>query len=115
MDWKNGEKKQIPVYVFLIAAALIRLLTAALISGLHLSVQMTRLFYQGGTLLAMAVLLLGIGYGWKLRFRNKGSRQKQKEEYFRFCPYCGANVRETDKICVVCGKDMYAEETEQMR
>lgn len=115
MIWKNRGTGKLPAYVFLLVAALIRLLTAALISALHLSLEMIRLFYQGGTLLAMVVLLLGIVYEWKLRFWNKGSRQKQKEEYFRFCPYCGANVWETDRNCVACGKDIYAEETEEMR
>lgn len=120
MAWKNGEKKQIPVYVFLIAAALVRLLTAALISGLHLSLEMTRLFYQGGTLLAMAVLLAGIIYGWKTSimgrlFHQKSANIKNKDGYYQVCPYCGANVPGEDRNCVVCGKDMYAEETEEIR
>ncbi len=120
MNWKNMKNRRVPVMFFVLAAFLLRFLVTYLGFALPLSEEMTRLFYQGGTLVAMAVLLAGIIYGWKTSimgrlFHQKSTNIKNKDGYYQVCPYCGANVPGKDRNCVVCGKDMYAEEREEIR
>lgn len=70
-------------------------------SGVAGSIRMEGLLVITG----LALLVLGaafIGDGcrsWKA--------SAPKERILTACPYCGANVRGKERICMICGKDMY--------
>lgn len=53
----------------------------------------------------LALLVLGVA------FIRDGCRRKKtsstKEVVLTACPYCGANVQGKERICLICGKDMY--------
>ena len=53
----------------------------------------------------LALLVLGAAFLWD------GCRAKEtslsKEMVLTACPYCGANVQGRERICLICGKNMY--------
>lgn len=55
--------------------------------------------------IGLALVILGVAFLWDGCKRKKPSAAK--EMVLTACPYCGANVQGREKICQICGKDMY--------
>lgn len=53
----------------------------------------------------LALVVLGAAFLWDGCRRKKPSAPK--EMTLTACPYCGANVQGKERICLICGKNMY--------